>query len=245
LSTALDSEQLAARWEFAATLSSRLAHDLSNIFTGVNGFSELAQLQLAEDHPARPYVADVLKAGQRGIELSQRLHLLWTCATPQGGPTPVGPIVEQVLTRVAPRLPADLVVERNIPVDLPPVRIGGDPLHYALAQLVVNAGEAAGPRGRVHIDARKTSLTSADVGALFGAARPGPHVELRIVDSGPGIPEEILARILRVPMASSRTGSRGLGLPIAFRALHAHQAGFALTRNAERGTTARVCLPVA
>src|SRR5262249_50722536 len=93
VSSSLDSDQLAMRWDFAAALASRLAHDLSNIFTGVNGFSELALLQLGDDHPTRGYVKDVFRSGQRGIELSNRMHLLRSCAAVHEGVTTVGAMV--------------------------------------------------------------------------------------------------------------------------------------------------------
>jgi len=233
------------RWEFAAALSSRLAHDLSNVFTGVNGFAELALLQLGDGNAASPFVKDVYRSGQRGMELAQRLHLLRTCASPQNGSAAVGAAIDQMIAQVRTRLPAGLKVEAVVPGDLPSVRLAAESLQLVLTELFQNAADAAGANGEVRIEARPLSLTSADAAALYGRARPGRHVEVSMVDDGPGVADDLLGQVLTAPMATSRPDHRGLGLAIVFRVLCAHGGGFSLGRGAGRGAVARVCLPVA
>jgi signal transduction histidine kinase len=233
------------RWEFAAAFASRLAHDLSNVFTGVNGFSELALLHLGEDQPARPFVKDVHRSGQRGIELAQRLHLLRTCVTPENGRTAVAAAVVEVASALRARLPARPAIETNVPAHLPSVRVGAEPLQHVLTELVQNAADAAGPSGHIEIVARAVSLGASEASELYGQARPGPHVEVRVTDDGPGVADDLLGRVLTSPMATSRPEHRGLGLAIVFRVLCAHRGGFSLGRSPDCGAVARVYFPVA
>jgi nitrogen-specific signal transduction histidine kinase len=242
---AIESEPIAVRWDFAALLASRLAHDLSNIFTGVNGFAELALLQLANEHPSRPYVKDVVLAGQRGVDLAQGLHLLKTCVLPQSGPATIAAVLQQIEKRLRPHTPAGQNWRLTVPADLPPINMGPDPLYLVFHQLLNNAADAAGERGNIEVRCRPTELARAEIGQLFGRPRPGRHVEVQIIDDGPGVAPGLLQQVLGTPMGTSRPGRRGLGLAIVFRTLYANHGGFALEAGAAGGAVARAILPVA
>ena len=76
-------------------------------------------------------------------------------------------------------------------------------------------------------------------------------IELRVTDSGPGVPEEALPRLFdrfyRVDRARSRrSGGCGLGLAIAKHTIQRHGGEiWAESEGAGRGTTVHVRLPVA
>jgi signal transduction histidine kinase len=66
-------------------------------------------------------------------------------------------------------------------------------------------------------------------------------VEIEVVDQGPGIAAETLAK-LSVPMTVRRAGGAGLGLAIACKLIHAHGGSLVLDTGPS-GTCARVTLP--
>src|SRR5262249_23805879 len=122
--------------------------------------------------------------------------------------------------------------------------MAAEPLLQALLQLLVNAIEACGEKGIVTVRAAEVQLTAADASALLGRAQPGRSVEVRISDTGPGITPHVHEQLIQVPMVTNKPGHRGLGLGIVFRTVFAYGAGFALVPGPDRGTLARVCLPV-
>ncbi len=69
------------------------------------------------------------------------------------------------------------------------------------------------------------------------------RVEMRIADTGPGIPPEVLARVFE-PMFSTRTFGVGLGLPIVKKNMEQHGGGVELASEAGCGTTATLWLPL-
>lgn len=102
-------------------------------------------------------------------------------------------------------------------------------LRRCLANLVDNAITYAGT-ATVEIDDGSTAL------------------ELRIIDSGPGLPEEALERVLepfqRGETSRSRsTGGTGLGLAIARSIARAHGGELTLANHPEGGLVARLRLP--
>jgi len=51
--------------EAVGQLAGGVAHDFNNMMCGVIGYSELVLARLEEDHPARPQVAEIKRAGER------------------------------------------------------------------------------------------------------------------------------------------------------------------------------------
>jgi signal transduction histidine kinase len=120
----------------------------------------------------------------------------------------------------AARLPGVTLGEglaQALPVDADPRRID-----QALANLLENArtataGDASpdgmsAPRARVHVEAESTPQ----------------GLRLHVCDDGPGVPEEIRARLFE-PFASRSPGGTGLGLAIVARVMAAHGGSVALT----------------
>ena len=105
-------------------------------------------------------------------------------------------------------------------------------VEQALTNLFENARVAlAGDdarAGHVHVDAEAVP------GALL----------LHVCDNGPGVPEEIRARLFE-PFASRSPGGTGLGLAIVARIMHAHGGSVALTERAPWRTCFTLRFPTA
>lgn len=100
-------------------------------------------------------------------------------------------------------------------------RATGDPqlLHQALVNLLENACQVSPSGGRVQVRVADG--------------------ELEILDEGPGLGEETLARMLR-PFESGRPEGTGLGLPLALKWLNAQGADLAISLRPEGGTRVRI-----
>ena len=99
-------------------------------------------------------------------------------------------------------------------------------LGRAVRNLVENAVRASADGGRVEIAV---------------AARPGA-VEVRVVDDGPGVPPEHLARVLE-PHFSTQSGGTGLGLPIARRVAEEHGGSLTLRNLPAGGLEVTITIP--
>ena len=108
------------------------------------------------------------------------------------------------------------------------LRLRADPhhLHRAVLNLVLNALEAM-PEGGV--------LT------LAAEAFPG-GVELRVEDSGPGIPAETLGRVFD-PFFTTKAQGTGLGLAIVQQVAEAHGGSVEALNRPEGGACFRIRLP--
>ena len=138
----------------------------------------------------------------------------------------------------------DLAAEvRRAALRLPEVSLGDGLAHemfveadarrveQALTNLFENARAAtddATGAGQVHVDAE----------SLPGVLR------LHVCDNGPGVPEEVRARLFE-PFASRSPGGTGLGLAIVARIMSAHGGSVALTEHAPWRTCFTLTFPAA
>ncbi len=123
-----------------------------------------------------------------------------------------------------------IVLEKNWPKDLPPVMGDRSQLTQAFLNLLNNAVEAM-PRG----------------GRLRVALQSGPaqkSLELRIEDSGPGIPPENLKKVF-APYVTTKEKGIGLGLAITQKIIQGHQGRLEVHSLPGEGATVRIRLPLA
>jgi signal transduction histidine kinase len=69
-------------------------------------------------------------------------------------------------------------------------------------------------------------------------------VDLRVADTGGGIPATALQRLFR-PFSTSKPEGTGLGLALAHRTIEAHGGSLALEHTGPEGTSFRIRLPLA
>ncbi|HJS59573.1 MAG TPA: ATP-binding protein, partial [Vicinamibacteria bacterium] len=104
---------------------------------------------------------------------------------------------------------------------VPAVRGDRRLLERAIVNLIENALQAVGERGRVRLE----------VGTSDG------HVEVSVEDDGPGMPKEVRSRAFE-PFFSTKTGGSGLGLPLVRKIAEDH--GGAVRLESEPGRTRAV-----
>lgn len=145
----------------------------------------------------------------------------------------LGPLIEECVTLFQP-----LADEKKIQLtaELSPADVTGDPdaIVQVLSNLLHNAIHHTPAQGTISVHL---------------SVRDG-MAEIRVTDTGDGIPEEhrahIFERFYRVDKARSReAGGAGLGLAICKGIVEAHQGTIRFESESGRGTTFRVRLPLA
>jgi len=116
----------------------------------------------------------------------------------------------------------------DIAPDLPPIHGNEDMTRQVLVNLLINALDASGPAGRIHIKAHM------DDGGI--------HID--VADSGDGVPEEIRDRIFS-PLFTTKPGKHGAGLGLAIsRDLMRRMDGeLTLVETNENGSRFRLTFP--
>ncbi len=128
-------------------------------------------------------------------------------------------------------------IQREYAAALPRIAADSDELRTALADLLVNALEAMredGPEKRHRLSLQ----LRAD-----GAGNERRELEIRISDSGPGIPEEIRERIF-YPFFTTKERGSGVGLSNAQKVILSHGGSIGVEERVGGGSTFCVRLPL-
>src|SRR5579883_2353255 len=224
--------QLAEYEKYAtlAQLSLGAAHEINNPLLGILSHLEL-ELKDAPDPDARQEIEQCIAGAKR---ISATLHGLVNYARP-------GPLV---LSRVSLfRLVADAVtflenqpmfrnkrLENDVPRDLPLIRADANQISQVLMNLLLNAAEATPEGGRITISANK--LTYVDM------------IEIRIGDTGSGIPADILPHVFEPFFTTKRGRGTGLGLSISLAYVRSHNGEIRVASVPHHGTTVTLTLPI-
>ncbi len=120
--------------------------------------------------------------------------------------------------------------------DVPPVRVDPQLIQQAVLNLVLNAAEAVASQ-EARADGRRGWV-------ILGLERVGGLAEIHVQDNGPGIPEELRAKVFQL-FFTTRRGGHGIGLATAFRIAQLHGGGLDFETEIGRGTTFRIQLPLA
>jgi hypothetical protein len=72
----------------------------------------------------------------------------------------------------------------------------------------------------------------------------GDEAEIRIIDTGPGIPPELRDKVFRLYFTTKKDGS-GIGLAMTFRIVQLHDGTIDFSSEPGKGTTFVVRLPTA
>jgi CheY-like chemotaxis protein len=112
-----------------------------------------------------------------------------------------------------------------------------------LVNLAVNARDAMPGGGVLTIDTATIEVDAAGAVARVGLL-PGPHVRLRVSDSGVGIPEELLGRVFEPFFTTRPKGDgSGLGLATVYGVISQSGGHTEITSEQGVGTTVTCLLP--
>ena len=143
-------------------------------------------------------------------------------------PYALSKVLEELLDFFEPTARAGNVrVNVYLPADLPPVHLDPDLFKQALLNLLLNALQAI-PNG----------------GEITLLAREEAHwLVMQIIDTGTGIPPEVLENMFK-PFYSTKSGGSGLGLPTARKVLEAHGGSLEADSAPGKGTRFTLKLPM-
>jgi len=201
LGRARDAVDRSDRLATMGRVAAGLAHEIGNPLGAVTGYVDFARDHLPPD--ATPEVRDALaRIAEASTRIDRILRELLDFARPEPariGRVALGEVIEGSvrLARVQPRF-RGVEVALDVPADLPPVQAEEHRLAQVLLNLLLNAGDATGGKGRVEIVAREEP----------------DAVEVSVADSGPGIAPEHLPRLFE-PFFTTKEPGGGTGLGLA------------------------------
>jgi two-component system, NtrC family, sensor histidine kinase HydH len=225
------SERLAALGQ----LSAGLAHEIRNPLGVIKGSAEMLTQKLKDSNPLATELAGYISTETN--RLSALVTRFLDFARPLHAdlePREITAVLDRALNYVAQLWKGEPVrVEKSYERNLPPVGLDESLSEQAFVNIIQNAYDAMSANGGGVLRVNVTR------------SRSGEGVEVRIEDTGPGIPAELREQIFNPFVTTKKTGV-GLGLSIVSKIIDGHhgtirveEAGRVEDASGGQGTGAR------
>jgi signal transduction histidine kinase len=213
------------------TLAAGVAHEIRNPLVSVRTFIQLLPERLADEEFRTNFRDLALSEIERICTLITDLLAFSRPAPVQREPADLTEIVGQIVRLLEPEARRhDVVMTCKSTPDLPMVVVDEAQVKQVLMNLLLNAIQACGGKGRVEA-------------ALRADMREGQQwVVVTVADSGPGIPPELAEQIFD-PFFTTKDAGSGLGLFIAHQIVTEHGGYIATVPRDEGGAVFAINFP--
>ncbi|MFO0802183.1 MAG: ATP-binding protein [Gemmataceae bacterium] len=218
----LRAEQLAAVGQLAAGV----AHEIRNPLTSIKLLVQTAQEAGGEALSA----VDLRVIEDEVRRMERSLQTFLDFARPphtERRRTEIRPMIQGVLELLKGRAERQRIVVRS---DIPDLRavIDSEQIRQVVVNLCLNAIDAMPNGGTLELAVR---------------AKPLDRFEIEVSDTGPGIPDAVMARLFQ-PFVSTKDTGLGLGLVISKRIVDAHGGTILAWNRPEGGSRFTINLPI-
>jgi two-component system cell cycle sensor histidine kinase/response regulator CckA len=223
----------AQKLEAVGRLAGGVAHDFNNVLTTITATAQLLLMDLPDDSPWRDDVLEIDRAGARAAALTQQLLTFSRQQVLQPEVLDLNAVVRSAERMLRLTLGEHVALVTRLDERLVRVLADRGQVEQVLMNLAVNARDAMPRGGTVVVE---TGNEPPDATAA----------ELRVSDTGTGMPEEVRERIFE-PFYTTKPRGKGTGLGLATVHGIVKQSGGSIRVDSEpgRGTTFTIRLPPA
>ncbi|MFC1644072.1 nitrogen regulation protein NR(II) [Candidatus Omnitrophota bacterium] len=209
-------------------LLSDMAHEVNNPLMIISGRAELALIEGIKDEKMRDTLNTILEQCFFAKDIIQRLLKYSRIGKIEKRSVSMQEAIELIVNILHHHFRmSNIVFEKEIESDLPPIRGNEKQLQEVFMNIMRNSADAMPDGGVITVR----------------AAREGHFIRIDIEDTGEGIPPKVLKRIFE-PFFTTKQLGIGLGLAICHTIIQEHEGILRYESKVEEGTTATVLLPV-
>ncbi|MBI2821914.1 MAG: sensor histidine kinase [Acidobacteria bacterium] len=211
-------------------LSAGLAHEIRNPLGSIKGSLEILENEIPPAHPKREFVEILKEETARLNSIVAQFLKFARPPQPAIAPVSVNELIDStvaLLQEQARQVQVEIVKEQD--PSLPLVPLDADQIRQVLLNIMLNGIQAMPQGGKLRVRSGRSSNSGC--------------VEIGVSDNGHGIDEDCLKQIFD-PFFTTKPQGTGLGLSICYQLVQSHSGRITARRNAGRGMTFCVEIPV-
>jgi PAS domain S-box-containing protein len=233
--------------ESLGVLAGGIAHDFNNLLMAILGNAELALLDLAPQAPAYTAVVRIELAARRAADLTNQMLAYAGKGRMVIERFDLNALVEEIPALLEVSIAKTTTLRYMLDPQLPLIVGDATQIRQVIMNLVINAAEAVGTAtstiviasGVRHIDRLYLASTW-----LAPELPEGDYVFLEVIDDGPGMSADTLAKIFD-PFFTTKFTGRGLGLAAVLGIVRGHGGAIKVVSAHDQGTTFTILFPAA
>ncbi len=222
----IQTEKMASLGQLAAGV----AHELNNPLGTIMMFSRIIQKELTPNEQWQKDLTLIIQEADRAAKIVKDLLSFSRETKIKPGLVNINSVLEEALSLLVKQsLFHNIQVRRELDASLPTTFADADLLKQVVLNIILNAAQAMNGKG---------TLTTQTIN-LDG----GQGIEIRIQDTGKGIPEENMPRLFE-PFFTTKEKGTGLGLSLAYSIVSKHKGIIRAESRVGEGATFIIVLPV-
>ena len=239
-----DQFRQAQKMEAIGTLAGGIAHDFNNVLAAINGYTELAKWETADNPVVSEYLSAVLQGSKRATDLVRQILAFSRRQELERKPLKLRTVLEEALKLLRATIPSTVEFDISLDAQAPTVMADATQVHQVVMNLCTNAAHAMKDRpGRLTVRLEKCEV-DAELAASHPGLRPGVYARLSVGDTGHGMDQATQSRIFEPFFTTKPPGEgTGLGLAVVHGIMQSHDGVVSLHSRLGEGTTFQLYFP--
>ncbi|WP_319561309.1 response regulator [Marispirochaeta sp.] len=239
-------EQLrqAQKMEAIGRMAGGIAHDFNNLLTVILGYITLVNEKYVENEPLENELEGIRTAAGKATRLTRQLLAFSRQQVLNPEVIDANVLIKDLEKMLRRLVHEDISLTIFEGAENPKIYIDPGQIEQVLLNMVVNARDAMGPRGKLTIESRNMHVAETFPTPL-GSVPRGDYCLIEIEDNGKGIPEDQLSLIFE-PFFTTKPADKGTGLGLStVYGIVKQSRGFVNVRSeVNKGTTFQLFFPV-
>ncbi|MCX7994728.1 MAG: cache domain-containing protein [candidate division WOR-3 bacterium] len=206
------------------------AHEINNPLLGITSFLEML-IEEEVDIEKKTRAKEVLENAYRISETIRGLLNFARPAPPKFTKVNLNDLINETISFLHHQpLFKKIKFQKNLSDTLPPITADINQIRQVLVNILLNAAQAIEDKGTITVSTSKIKFEDL--------------VEVKISDTGVGIPEENLKRIFEPFFTTKKGKGTGLGLSISLTYIKNHNGNIIISSKVGEGTEVKITLPI-
>ncbi len=230
------------KMEAVGLLAGGIAHDFNNIMSAILGYTNLLQMQFADNKEVKNRLDQIVSAIERGTRL---IRVLLTFSRRQNISLRIIDLNEIIsgISKLLRRIIGE-DIRLNVKFSNESASIMADitNIEQVIMNLVTNARDAMPQGGDITMEIQISDVDESK--SLEHNVKAGKYVLMRVSDTGKGISRDIIDKIFDPFFTTKEAGKgTGLGLSVVYSIVKQHNGFIEVTSESDKGTTFDIYFP--
>jgi signal transduction histidine kinase/CheY-like chemotaxis protein len=230
--------------EAIGNLAGGIAHDFNNILASIIGFTELVLEEVEKGSNTEDSLQEVYIAAKRARDLVKQILAFARQSSEEIKPVQVAPIAKEVLKFIRSSTPSTIEIRQKIQSNSF-IMGNSTQIHQVLMNLCTNAAYSMENQGGIlSVELQDVSINPENVHQNMDL-KVGSYVELKVSDTGSGIPPEIIDSIFEPYFTTKGPGEgTGMGLALVHGIAESYGGKITVDSQINKGTSFILYLPI-
>jgi PAS domain S-box-containing protein len=231
------------KMEAIGTLAGGMAHDFNNMLTVIQGYTEMALMDMTKNDPLFNHMENINQAAQRAADLTRQLLIFGRKQHIKLSDLAINQTITDLLKMLKRLIGEDIAITTDLASDGWGIKADKSNMEQVIMNLVVNARDAMPKGGEVTIKTENIVIDE-DYCRTNTEAKPGQFIRLSVTDTGMGMDKETMKRLFEPFFSTKEIGKGGgLGLSVVYGIVKQHQGWINVYSEPGHGTIFKIYLP--